>query len=108
MLLDYVLALAGWLLYNFFLFTTHKDITDAQDKDFDYKAYAHKNWDNWLFTFLLAPVLVYFIVDIVDILANLFNTEIVFYEIYYLGCGVLTELIYIGIERLRNLKNKLK
>lgn len=99
--LHYFIALAGWFIYNFLLFNLAKDKIDKKNKAFPYHAYLIKNWDNWLLTLILAPVLVYYMQDIVNLIGHWFSVKLPTYEIYYLGVGVLTELVYKGFAALK-------
>lgn len=95
--LPYLIGFFGWFLYCYFLFHKAKEKADTTETDFDWPAYKKKNWDNWLWSLLLVPVLVSYMPDIVAILNSLFGTEIPHYAIYDLGCGPFTELLYMGI-----------
>lgn len=104
--MHYIIAIAGWVLYNFFIFSKTKDASDDKGVYFNYKKYINKQWDNWAFTLLLAPVLVYYMDDIRMLVGLWLGRDVPHYEIYYLGCGVLTELIYYGFSKMASLRSK--
>lgn len=101
----YVLALGGWFLYNLLIFNVSKDRLDERDKPFHWDAYKAKHWDNWLFTFCLAPVLVYYMSDLTVLFGEWLEKDIPELEIYYLACGVLTEVIYYLLAKIIKLRS---
>ena len=103
--LHYALALFGWFLYNLLIFNVSKDKVDNENKRFNYKAYVSKHWDNWLFTLCLAPVLVYYMADLIVLFSQWLERDVPELEIYYLGSGVLTEIVYYLLSKLTRLKN---
>lgn len=62
------------------------------------------NWDNWLLTFLLAPVLVWYLPDIIALINTRLNAELQTLEVYYLGAGPLTEVVLFGMFKLAGWK----
>lgn len=102
---NYLIALFGWFIYNFLLFNLDKDGKDDKGLHFNYNKYVSTHWDNWLFTLLLAPVLVYYMDDILTIIERYTDKKFDHLDIYYLGCGVLTELVYYGLSKLNKLRN---
>ncbi|HTJ53773.1 MAG TPA: hypothetical protein VL443_30165 [Cyclobacteriaceae bacterium] len=98
----YIWAFFGSFLYNFILFKIAKDNCDNANPpvDFEYKKYAKMNWDNWALTTFLAPVLVYFLPDIVGFINQKMNLDLQIYNIYYLGAGPLTEVVLFGVFKL--------
>lgn len=105
-LANYFLAFFGSFLWNFFVFQKAKDKVDATNLDFPYKDYLKKNWDNWFITTMVAPVLVWFLPDIIATLNSSFGSSIVLYKLYYLGAGVLVEVMYVGFAVLMKWKAK--
>ena len=102
--LHYALAFFGWFLYNLLIFNVSKDKIDNDGKRFNYKSYIGKYWDNWLFTFCLAPVLVYYMQDLTVLFGKWLEKDIPELEIYYLGSGVLTEVIYYLLSKITKLR----
>lgn len=98
--MQYAIAFFGSFLYNFILFVISKGNSDKQDLDFDYKKYLKINWDNWALTVFLAPVLVWYMPDIVDLLNSKMSLELAEHKIFYLGAGPLTEVVLFGMFKL--------
>jgi hypothetical protein len=98
--MKFLIAFFGSLLYNFLLFTRAKDNCDKEDKEFPYGKYCKMNWDNWVLATLFAPVLVWYLNDIVALINTWFGWSLPVYEVYYLGAGVLVELALFGISKL--------
>jgi hypothetical protein len=105
LLANYFIAFFGSVLWNFFLFTKAKNAADDDNQDFPYQKYFKKNWDNWVFTAICAPVLVWYGEDIVKALAGWTGWQLTFYKFYYLGAGILVELIYVGSAVLMKWKD---
>jgi len=101
----YFLAVIGWVLYNLLILNVTKDKLDEEDKKFVWKSYKSKHWDNWAFTFLLAPVLVFYMQDIIVLFGHWLEKDIPKLEVYYLGCGVITEVIYYLLAKIVKLRN---
>jgi hypothetical protein len=95
----YLVTLAGWFIYNFFIFNLAKDVVDKNDEDFHYAGYLKHNWDNWVLSLSLSPVLVSYLPDILGIINDWTSWNLKPYAIYYLGVGVLVELIYYLIYK---------
>ena len=104
MTIHYLSAFAGWFLYNLLIFNVSKDKLDDQDKPFHWRTYKKKHWDNWLFTFCLSPFLVYYMSDILILFGQWLERDIPQLEVYYLGCGVLTEVIYYLLSKIVKLR----
>lgn len=94
----YLAAFSGWLLYIIFDFSVNKDKDDVSDKSFMYKNHFFKRWDNWLFSFLLAPWFAYDLVDILALIEDASGKKIPFFSFYYLLVGVFTELFYLSVK----------
>ena len=101
---DYLFGFLGWVIYEVYKFKSDKDKDDALDIKFDVAKWFDKEWDNALFSFLLIPVLVYYLDDILALISLWMGKDIPMYEVYYLGCGVLTELIYFLMLKLSKLR----
>ena len=104
MIVHYILAFGGWFLYNLLIFNVSKDKLDEANKPFHWKTYRNKQWDNWLFTFCLSPFLVYYMSDILVLFGEWLERDIPELEVYYLGCGVLTEVIYYLLSKIVKLR----
>lgn len=106
--MDYGIAFFGSLLYNYFLFNREKNKADKQNKKFDWRQYFSKTWDDIGFTILCAPVLVYYMVDIVNIIRHWFYEDLPYFSIYHLGVGVLTQVVYLGFDKFMSLVTSFK
>lgn len=102
--MEYGIALFGSLIYNVILFVIAKNKCDRDSVDFLYGKYCKMNWDNWLLTFLLAPVLVWYLPDIIALINTRLNAELQTLEVYYLGAGPLTEVVLFGMFKLAGWK----
>lgn len=110
--MNYIIAFFGSIIYNVVLFSIAKNKCDKEDIEFPYGKYLKQNWDNWAVTLLCAPILVWYLDDIVALINFLFthfniNVQLPMLEVYYLGAGVLSELILFGIFKLLGLKESL-
>ncbi len=104
---EFVLALYGFLIYTLLLFVITKDGYDKQNKKFDYKAYLKKNYDNFLLSILMVPVITFYAVDIFHSVVNdYFEKDWHFLKVYYLFLGAVVELLYLGIAKIRPKKEK--
>lgn len=106
--MEYLIALFGSIIYNYMLFVIAKNNCDKIPVDFEYKKYFKLNWDNWGLTFLLAPVLVWYLPDIILVLnsyvLNKFNIKLPVLSVMYLGAGIFTELVLYGMFKLMGWK----
>jgi hypothetical protein len=98
--MKFIIAFFGSFIYNFILFQKAKELCDENNTEFDYIKYCKLNWDNWLLTTLLAPVLVVYLNDIVALLNHKLSLDLITHEIYYLGAGPFTELVIFGVSKL--------
>lgn len=96
----YVIAYFGALVYVFLLFMLAKNKCDIAEKDFQYVKYCKMNWDNWLATLLVSPIVVLYMPDIVLLVNRVFHIDIPALDIYSLGAGVLVELLMFGLAKL--------
>lgn len=93
-------AFFGSFLYNYILFQIAKDKCDAIGSEFPYKRYAKMNWDNWLLTTLFAPVLVYFLPDLIALANQKLNWDLKINAVYYLLSGPLTEYVLFLVFKI--------
>lgn len=98
--MKYAIAFFGSLLYNYVLFVIAKNNCDKAETSFDYQKYFKMNWDNWGLTILVAPVLVLYLPDIVELLNQRLNTQAKLLDVYYLAAGPLSEVILFGMFKL--------
>lgn len=103
----YILSAYGWLIYTVLMFNIEKDEYDNEDKHFSLWKYLVRNWDNWLLSALLVPVMATKAVDIWNSIISIWDKTWPFYPLYYLGVGALVELLYFGIKWVISKKKKL-
>jgi len=103
----YVLAAYGFVIYTLVLFVMDKDEYDDADKHFSVKTYLKKNWDNWLLSLILVPIIAYKAEGIWASIMDIAGKTWEFYDVYYLGVGAVVEGLYTGIKWIRNKRKKL-
>ena len=103
----YVLSAYGFLIYTVLLFVIEKDEYDNADEHFSIKKYLSKNWDNWLLSLILVPIIATKAEDIWAGAMDIFTKTWTFYDVYYLGVGALVEALYTGIKWINNKRKKL-
>jgi len=103
----YVLAAYGFLIYTVLMFVIEKDEYDGEGKKFCVKTYVRRNWDNWLLSLILVPIIATKAQDIWAGAMEIFSKEWTFYNIYYLGVGALVEALYTGVKWINNKRKKL-
>lgn len=110
---DWLTSLYGWLIYVIVMWRYAKSIDDKAGLRFNFRKYAYVRCDEWIVGFILTPALVAYMDDIVNLVTQLVcylrgikGCKPHMYSIYYLGDGILTELLYIGLAKLSGLKDK--
>lgn len=110
--MNYLIAFFGSFVWNYALFVVSKSNCDNAIPvvDFEYKKYFKLNWDNWGLTFLLAPIVVFYLPEI----ASLANGQLakigvpnIPERLFALCSGVLSELLIFGILKIAGLKQSL-
>lgn len=96
-----VAALFGWLAFNFILFRMEKDTYDSANKAFPLGAYVQKTWDNWIASLVIIPALLYVGYNKLDF-GIIGEHPIAWSDLYYLGSGIITELLIKAISKWRN------
>lgn len=104
--MEYLEAFFGSFVWAVILWSIAKNPYDSKKIDFPYGQYCKQNIDNWLVTLACAPILVWYLPDIVSIINERTGWNLKFYKIYYLGVGVFVELLYVGIALLFKWKQK--
>lgn len=104
----YVLSFYGWLIYTFLMFVTTKDKKDEANGKFNYKKYLKKNWDNWVLSLLFVPIIAYKAEEIFASVMAYLEKDWTFYDLYYLGVGVLVEAFYFAIAWILKKKRQMK
>lgn len=90
---SYAKAFYGSFVYNFALFTIAKGNCDKAEIDFPYFKYFKFNWDNWALTALIAPILVWNLPDILNLINSKLGISIPESSLLYLASGPATELV---------------
>jgi len=103
----YVLSAYGCLIYTIGLFVIEKDKYDDIDKHFSIKKYLSHNWDNWLFSLILVPVIATKAEELWLGAMDIVGKTWLFHSGYYLGVGALVETMYFGIKWIRAKVKKL-
>lgn len=91
--MDFVIAILGWLIFNMWMFRNEKNKYDRNNQPFDYSSYLKKNWEDWVLSLLLTPVLALYLADLVGLLNYYTGWNVPCYEVYYAGCGVLLKAV---------------
>ena len=97
----YFLAFYGLLAYNIIEWSFTKDGYDKNSRKFSFRKYALKTYDNWIAGLALLPVVVWFGPDILNWINTLLGTSIEWRDAMYLGVGVLVQVIYYLVKRIR-------
>lgn len=103
----YVLAVYGFVIYTAVLFVMEKDEYDDVNKHFNLTKYLIRNWDNWLLSVILVPIMATKAVDIWGAIISIWDKTWPFYDLYYLGVGAVVEALYTGIKWIKNKRKKL-
>ena len=103
----YVLSAYGFLIYTVLNFVMKKDEYDDAHEAFSVKTYLGHNWDNWLLSLILVPVIATQAEGIWAGAMDMAGKEWKFYHVYYLGVGAVVELLYTGIKWIKNKRKKL-
>ena len=103
----YILAAYGFLIYTVGLFVIEKDEYDDKDEHFSIKKYLSRNWDNWLLSLILVPIIATKAEGLWLGAMDIWEKEWSFYDVYYLGVGALVEIVYFGFKWSRNKLKKL-
>jgi hypothetical protein len=100
--MNVLLALLGWLAWNFGLFSIEKDKADDEGKPFSVKHYTQKYWDNWLLSLLFVPILVIIGIKGLGFAAIPIGDfkDLKWNDLYYLGSGFFSEFLKISIVKL--------
>jgi len=103
----YFLSFYGFLIYSVGVFVIKKDKYENENKKLLIKKYLFDNWDNWIFSLMLVPIIAIKAEDMWAILMEVVEKKWIFYKVYYLGVGIIVEAFYILIEWVNNKRKKL-
>ncbi|NOQ49336.1 MAG: hypothetical protein GQ553_01535 [Nitrosomonadaceae bacterium] len=104
---QYVLAAYGFLIYTVLMFVIKKDEYDALDQTFSVTKYLKHNWDNWLLSVILVPIMATKSEAMWISVMQYFDKTWPFYDLYYLGVGAVVEGLYSFIAWVRAKRKKL-
>lgn len=100
---QYGVAFIGWFLWTILLLSIAKNKTDALSQRFNWGKYLYENADNWVVSLVSMLPLVWYMEDICSLLTILVHYTGAEWswpvmEINYMGCGILSELLYFLVE----------
>ena len=101
-------AVFGVILYNYLSFNLHKDELDDSGKQFSFKTYRKGRWDNWVWSILCVPVIVVYGDQLWYYTMAYFEKDWKFYDVIYLGAGVLAEGLYYILKKFKLVINALR
>lgn len=101
--MNFLISLAAWLAWNTIIFSVEKNKYDDEEKEFPFKAYAMKTYDNWLSSLFMIPILLFLGYKGLAIhpMAVLGSEPLQWDDSYYLGAGFFTEAVMYGIKKWR-------
>jgi len=105
---DWLWALFGVVVYNYLLFVFAKDETDGTRKKFNWQSYKAERWDNWIFSFLMVPIIVIYGEQLWYYVMEWQEKEWKFFDVIFLGSGLLAEGLYFGLKKIKLMINALK
>lgn len=98
----YIIALYGWIFFNFITLGLAKDEQDDLKKRFNYKIWWKYHWDNVLITFLAIPLVVEFTDDLWLLVVNdWFEKSWQYNKLALMGAVPLVQGIYLVIRKLK-------
>ena len=96
-------ALFGVILYNWLSFTIEKDKFDKEDEPFNFGNYAGKRWDNWIWSLLCVPLIVFKGEQLWYYAMAYFEKDWQFLDVLYLSAGVVAEGLYWLLKKMFSL-----
>ena len=96
-------ALFGVLLYNWLSFTIEKDKFDSKSETFNFRDYASKRWDNWIWSLLCVPLIVAKGDQLWYYVMAYYEKDWQFLDILYLSAGVVAEGFYWLLKKMFSL-----
>lgn len=99
----------GWLAWNFFWFMVEKDKFDDADKKFPFKSYAEKNWENWVWSAILIPILLFYarIGMGFDVFGQPDFNHLKWNDAYYPCVGLFSDVVGMLLKLLRKRLSKM-
>ena len=95
------LAMYGVVAYFILLWSLSKDKYDHDEKKFCFKKWWSKNYDNFLVTMVIVPLVIIYDEEVVSIIKRIFDYEIQTNSfVYILSCPIV-DLLYSAVNKLR-------
>lgn len=106
--MNFLISIAGWLLWNAIAFRIEKDNYDDQEKEFPLRLYVYRSWDNWITSLFMIPVLLFLGYKGLNLnpLAVFGTEEIGWNDTYYLGAGFFTEVVMYAVKKWKKAKQE--
>lgn len=98
--MNFLMTFIGWFGWNVFEFSQAKDIYDERNEPFNFKDYAYKKFDNWLWTLVVASAL--YIIGIRGLgmdLVEHFDKDMKWSDLYYFASGFVSEVFAYAYRR---------
>lgn len=104
--MNFLISIAGWLLWNSIAFRIEKDGYDSQKKQFPLKEYISETWDNWITSLFMIPVLLFLGYKGLDLnpMAVFGSEPMGWNDFYYLGTGFFTEVVMYAVKKWKQSK----
>ena len=101
--MNIAIAIIGWFAWNWFWLTVEKDVYDDRNEKFGLRDYAHKHWENWVWTALLVPILLYYGsrglgLDVFGIPSM---ENLTWSDAYYPCVGLFSDIVGMGLKWMR-------
>lgn len=108
MLDNWLWAIFGVIVYNYLLFSFTKDKTDGTSKKFNWNSYKSNRWNNWILSFMMVPIIVIYAEQIWYYIMQWQKLDLEFYDVLFLGSGVLAEGLYFVLKKIKLVTSALK
>lgn len=105
--MNLLLTVLGWAAWTWGMFTYEKDTKyDAYEKEFPYRTYVERNWENWVWNAIIAALLV--VAGIKGLHLNVVPLgefeRLGWSDLYYAACGPIGEIGMRWIKRTKSRK----
>lgn len=94
-----LITLLGWGAWNVFLFNIEKDKADEANLFFSFSNYVQKQWDNWLASLFIVPILLWIGSQEMDIHIFGDTGPLKWQDIYLLGSGFFYEAVIFSYKK---------
>lgn len=102
--MNFLFAIAGWIVWNLIAFRIEKDPYDDRNEKFPIKEYISKVWDNWLVSLFMIPVLLFLGYKGLGLnpLAVWGTEPIGWNDTYYACSGFFSEVLMYAVKKWRS------